>query len=141
VRQVGRVCVKHSGPAAWYVYPVAGTGTAAGSPIAGIRKFAAVQRQAATANTVREACAKAFEHRNLLIDSASPPGRKLSPVRRFRYPVLGQLGQLPSNLLQCQPDLLGEDDEGDSAKRSPRVAAMPRGIALGVNQAPFLVEA
>jgi hypothetical protein len=46
--------------------------------------------------------------------------------------VRGQLGELGGDLLEAQPDPLGEDDEGDPAQHRARVAAVMAGaVALG----------
>ena len=52
-----------------------------------------------------------------------------------------KLRQLDADLVEGQPDALGEDDEGDPAKHRSRVAAVTGAFALGADQAPLLVEA
>ena len=53
----------------------------------------------------------------------------------------GELGELGADLLERQPDALGEDDECDSAEHRPRVAAVAGAGPLGADQASLLVEA
>jgi hypothetical protein len=55
--------------------------------------------------------------------------------------VPGQLVELLLDLVQGEPDPLGEDDEGDPAKRGAGVAAVTRPGPFGADQAPILVEA
>jgi hypothetical protein len=52
-----------------------------------------------------------------------------------------KLRQLDADLLEGQPDALGEDDEGDPAEHRPRIAAVTRAFPLGADQASLLVEA
>ena len=52
-----------------------------------------------------------------------------------------KLGELAADLLERQPDALGEDDEGDPAQHRPRVATVARTCPLGADQSSLLVEA
>jgi hypothetical protein len=52
-----------------------------------------------------------------------------------------QLRELGTDLVERQPDPLGEDDERDPAEDGPRVAAVTRARPLGADEAPLLVEA
>ena len=70
-----------------------------------------------------------------------PALREPRPVALVRRAVGRQLGELLADLLEGQPDPLGEDDEGDPAEDRARVAAVARAGALGADQAALLVEA
>ena len=52
-----------------------------------------------------------------------------------------ELRKLGADLLERQPDALGEDDEGDTAEDGARIAPVARAGSLGGDQAPLLVEA
>jgi len=54
---------------------------------------------------------------------------------------LGQLHELPADLVERQPDVLREHDEGDPAEHRPGVAAVPRAGALGDDETPLVVVA
>jgi hypothetical protein len=49
--------------------------------------------------------------------------------------------EFKTDLLERQPDALGEDDEGDAAKYGARKAAMARAGSLGGNEPSLLVKA
>ena len=53
----------------------------------------------------------------------------------------GSLVELGADLLERQPDALGEHDERDPAQHRARVAAVARARALGADQPALLVEA
>ena len=59
----------------------------------------------------------------------------------MRRPVGRELGEFVADLLEGQPDPLGEDDEGDPPEHAARVTAMARAGAVGVDQAALLVVA
>jgi hypothetical protein len=51
-----------------------------------------------------------------------------------------ELCKFGSDLLERQPDALGEDDEGDPAEDGARIPPVARAGSLGGDQAPLLVE-
>ena len=51
-----------------------------------------------------------------------------------------ELRKLGSDLLERQPDALGEDDESDTAEDGARISPMARTGSLRGDQAPLLVE-
>ena len=51
-----------------------------------------------------------------------------------------ELGELRADLVEREPDALGEHDERDPAEHRPRIAAVARAGALGGDQAALLVE-
>ena len=69
-----------------------------------------------------------------------------SPERRAQsrasgHAVGGKLGELLADVLERQADLLGENDEGDTAQHRPWIAAMTGARPLRRNEAALLVEA
>ena len=52
-----------------------------------------------------------------------------------------ELRKLDADLLERQPDALGEDDEGDTAKDRARIAPMAGAGSLRGDQASLLVKA
>ena len=52
-----------------------------------------------------------------------------------------KLRELDTDLLERQPDALGEDDEGDAAEHGARITPMAGAGPFGGDQAPLLVEA
>lgn len=119
---------------AWLVYPVSRSRAAPGRLVIRVCKLAAVQRETATSDARCQAVTQALKHGDVFIDATGPTTREFSPVIGFRYPVLGQSGQLLPNLNERQPYLLGEDDKRDAPKNRSRVAAVACAIALGADQ-------
>ena len=84
---------------------------------------------------------QALELGDPLVDPRGPRAREARPVAPVRRAVARQLGELGADLVERQADPLGEDDERDPAQHRARVAAVARAGALGLDQAPLLVEA
>ena len=76
------------------------------------------------------------------IRSGSVPSRRprFGPVCPLRHPILRQPCKFRPHLVERQPDLLREDDEGNDASTGPRIAPMSGTGALGVDQAGILVK-
>src|SRR5437764_3479578 len=104
--------------------PVTGAGSEARSPVVRVGKAAAVERQAAASDAALKARPQPLKLRDALVDSRSPVSRKARPVAPRGRPVGGKLRKLVGDLLQGQPHVLREDDEGYAPKDGSRVAAM-----------------
>jgi hypothetical protein len=120
--------------------PVARAGAEAGRPVAGIGELAAFDREAATADAFGEPELEALELGDALIDPRCPRARETRPVAAGRRPLRRELGELRADLIERQPDSLGEHDECDAPEHRPRIAAVTRAGPFGHDQAPFLVE-
>src|SRR5258708_39587040 len=92
--------------------PVTRAGTEPCGAVARIGELAAIQRQAAAGDAFGEAAPEALELRDARVDSRRPRARQPRPIASGRDVVARQLGQLGADLLERQPDALGEDDEG-----------------------------
>jgi hypothetical protein len=78
-----------------------------------IRKPAPVERQTAAADAVSETRPEAFELGDPLVYPCGPPARETGPITAGRGAIGWKLFELRADLLQRQPDSLGEDDERD----------------------------
>ena len=132
---------QRSGRAARVTDPVTRTWAVAGGPVARVREPASVQRQAAAADALSQPCPQALELGYPLVNPAGPTAREFGPVRAFRHPVQRQLGQLSTDLFQCQPKPLGEDNECDLPEHCPRIAPVARAGPVGLEQPSLLVKA
>jgi len=115
------VCVSARWPVA---DPVARAGTESGGAVTGVCEPAAVEGQAAAADALGEPELEALELRDAVVDSRRPRGRETRPVAACGRVMGRKLRELGTDLLERQPDALGEDDECDPAEHRPRVAAV-----------------
>src|SRR5205823_922802 len=102
--------------------PVARPGAAGGRAVLGVGETAAIEREATAADALRQTDLEALELGYPLIDPRGPPPRQARPVAAGRRAVRGELGELRADLVERQPDALGEDDERDPPKHRPRIA-------------------
>jgi S-adenosylmethionine:tRNA ribosyltransferase-isomerase len=135
------VLVERESVAGRLAEPVAGTRSAAAGPIPGVGELAAVERQAAAADALGEPALESLELGEPLLDARRPPGGEPGPVATGRHAIGGQLGQLGADLVERQPDPLGEDDEGDAPQHLAPVAAVAGARSLRADEAPLLVVA
>src|SRR5262249_35656982 len=91
--------------------PVTRAGTAAAGAIPRIRVPAAVGRETAAADAAGQAVLEPLELRDPLLYPGPPSAREAGPVAPDGGPVVRELRQLAADLLEIQPDPLGEDDE------------------------------
>src|SRR5215471_15431929 len=108
--------------------------------IAGVGEPAAIEREAAAADALGEARFQPPELGDPLADPRRPARRERRPVGPLGHAVVRQRGELGPDLLERQPDLLREDDEGDAPEHGPRVAAVPGVGADRPDQPLLLVE-
>ena len=120
--------------------PVARAGSERRCPVVGVGQSAAVQRKTAAPDAFGESGLQSLKLGDPLIDSRRPACRKPCPIASARRPVGGQLLKLRGDLIQGQPDVLGEDDERDASQHVSPEAAMPRARAFGLDQASLVVE-
>jgi hypothetical protein len=120
--------------------PVARAGAEAGSTVVGVGELAAVERETAAADALGEPELQALELGDALVDPRAPGGREVRPVLAGGGMVWRELRELKTDLLEPQPDALGEDDEGDAAEHGARKASMAGAGSLGGDEPSLLVE-
>ena len=121
--------------------PEARPGTEAGHPVAGIGELAAIEGEAPAADALSQTGLEAAELCDSLVDPRFPAPGEVRPVAAPWGSVARKPRELDADFLEREPDTLGEDDEGDSAKDRSRIAAVARTRPLGVDEPPLLVEA
>ena len=84
-----------------------------------------VQGETPTPYALRKSSPKAFQFGDSLVNALGPSSRQLGPIRAFRNMVARQLGELLPDLLQGQPNLLGEYNECDTAENCTGIAPVP----------------
>src|SRR5688572_21215452 len=119
--------------------PEAGSRAEPGSAIPGIGEPAALERQTAAPDALGEAGPEALQLGDSLIDPRPPFARETRPVAAVRRSPRWKLRELRADLLERQPDPLGEHDERDPPQYGPRVATMARAGTLRCDQAALLV--
>src|SRR5947199_44668 len=80
------------------------------------------------------------EMARVLVDAPRPPAREPRPVATAGCLPARELLELRPDLVERQPDALGEHDERDAPERRSRVPPVPGPGALGADQPPPLVE-
>src|SRR5215211_1467351 len=135
------MCAGYVGPASdrrpGVADPVARARAAGGRAIAGVRETAAIEGEAAAADTVSEACLEALK----LVDAGAPGSGEPRPVPAAWNAVGRQLAELAADLVEAQAHALGEDDERDPPDhRTSETAVARRGPNRG-DQSALLVEA
>src|SRR5712692_1330942 len=131
VRRVARLAVAD---------PVARTRSQPRCPVAGIGELAALERETAAPDARCQANPEPLELREPLINPRRPGARQARPLPAGRHPVRRKASKLLPDLLERQPDPLGEHDERDSPEHRPGVAAVARAGPFGPDQAPVVVE-
>src|SRR5436305_10480766 len=101
-------------------------GTERAGGVARIGELAAVEREAAAPDAFGEAQLPAFELGDAGVDPVAPVTGELLPLGAARRPVGRQLGELPADFVEGQPNPLREDDERDPPQHRPRVSPMAR---------------
>ena len=125
---------------AWGRRPSSADPAPNGRAIARVGELAAIQeRQPQPMHSVRPARSRSSSAIRSSIREVQPLESPTSPA--VGGPVAGQLVELLLDLVQGEPDPLGEDDEGDPPKRGAGIAAVTRAGPFGADQAPILVEA
>src|SRR4051812_11854963 len=97
------------------VHQVSRAGTSAPGTIGRIGEPAAIERQAAAADTLREAGLQSYQLGHACFDASGPAAGQLRPVPPLRDAVARQLRELRADLPQRQPDALCEHDERDTS--------------------------
>src|SRR6185295_3329626 len=108
--------------------------------VARIGQLAALEREAAATDALGEAGLQALELGEPFLDARRPLARQAGPVAPPRHVVRRQPGELGADLVQRQPDLLGEDDEGDAPQHRAWIPAMARAGALRADESLLLIE-
>ena len=121
--------------------PVARAGPVARGAVVRVGQAAAVERQAAAADALGQPRPEALELGDPVVDAVGPRARQALPVAARGGAVGRELGELLADLVERQPDPLGEDDEGDPPQHAPRIAAVARPGALGLDQPALVVVA
>src|SRR5919106_2607905 len=93
--------------------PIARPRAKAGCLVAGVGKPASVEREAAAPDAFGEPELEAFELGDAPIDPRRPRPGETRPVAAARGAVRRQSGEFGVDLIERQPDPLGEDDERD----------------------------
>ena len=120
--------------------PVPRTRSTTRSGVPGVRQPAPVEREAAAADALGEAHAKALELGDARLDALGPAIRQSCPVRAVGHTTARQLRKLPADLLERQANPLGEDDERHPTDHRPGITAVPGPVPLGMNEVLPLVE-
>src|SRR5437588_1479627 len=120
--------------------PVARSWSEARGAVLRIRELAAVERQTAAPDALRQAGLQPLELGDARIDPGAPTRGQPRPVAPIGRPVGRELGELRANLLERQADPLGEHDEGDPSQNRAGVAAVARPGTLRADQPALLVE-
>jgi hypothetical protein len=102
--------------------PVARSGAPGAGAVVGVRETAAIEREAAAADALGQADLEALELGDSMVDPRGPPLGEARPVTAGRRAIRRQLGELRPDLIERQPDALGEDEE----RRLGRVATVGR---------------
>src|SRR5918999_1097817 len=88
--------------------PIARARPGAARAVPRVGELAAVEREAPAANALGESVLEALELGDALVDARAPTARQPRPVAPRRRAVGRQLGELCPDLLERQPDALGE---------------------------------
>src|SRR4029079_96539 len=120
--------------------PVARAGPEARGVVARVRQLAAVEREAAAADALRQPELEALELGDPLVDPRLPRRGEPRPVAPAGSVVRRELGQLVSDLVEGHAEALGEDDERDPAQHGAWIAPMPGARALRGDETALLVE-
>ena len=95
-----------------------------GGAVAGIAQAAPFEGKAAAADAGVELVAQAFEQPDALVEHGPPLLGQPVPVRRTEGVIIRKGGEGPTDLLEREPDPLGDLDERHPPEHRPCVAAL-----------------
>jgi len=103
--------------------------------VAGIIQPAFPQRQAAAADASVQIIAKLVQCVDFPVEMLAKTGTDPVPVRLVRRALIGQGLELGSDLLDCETELLGDEDKGQPADIGAEKSPLPASISRRAHQA------
>ena len=120
---------------------IARPATEAAGAVVRVVKLAPFQSEAAASNALGKFVAQRDEQPDTLVEFCMPAARKSLPVALVGRPLSGERFEGLADLVQRQPDALGDVDEGQPAQNVAVVAPLVSGSPLRLDQPLALVKA